>query len=255
MKRLTSHITITLACVLLVCGTLLKADVPPPEYSDYKQLLNTYVAGEKVNYKAWADNKEDVAALKAFVKKLGQTDINSLSRTDQKALYINLYNAAILQIVLDEYPIDSVKTIGLLPFSIFKKDLVKLEDRTVSLDDIEKNILLKSYFDPRIHFAVNCASESCPPLRAEPFTGDRLEEQLDEQTNRFARSNRAARVNDDKKSIAYSELFNWYASDFGDQNPAKYLNQYRSETLPLNYTVEWIPYDWALNDLQKEEGH
>ena len=90
MKRLTSHITITLACVLLVCGTLLKADVPPPEYSDYKQLLNTYVAGEKVNYKAWADNKEDVAALKAFVKKLGQTDINSLSRTDQKALYINL---------------------------------------------------------------------------------------------------------------------------------------------------------------------
>ncbi len=252
MNYLNSYIG-TLICALLLCGTSLEANVLP-DYSDYKRLLKEYVAGERVCYEAWAKNEEDVAALEAFVEQLGKTAIDSLSPADQKALYINLYNAAMLRTVLDEYPIDSVKTIGVLPFSVFKKHIVTLNDRTVSLDTIEKNILLKNYFDPRIHFAVNCASESCPPLRAEPFVGDRLDEQLEEQAKLFAESDRAAKINKDKKRIAYSELFKWYASDFDGENPAEYLNQYRSDALPANYAIDWIPYDWALNDAHKEKG-
>ena len=119
------------------------------------------------------------------------------------------------------------------------------------LDEIEKGILLKDYFDPRIHFAVNCASESCPLLRDEPFAGDRLEKQLEEQTKLFANSDRAARVDKNKKNVAYSELFKWYANDFGGETPAKYLNQYRKAPLPINYSVGWIPYDWSLNEVKE----
>ena len=246
-----SKALIVLASALLLCGLSLNAQ-ETPDYSEYERLLKTYVEGDKVRYAVWAENPEDVAALQEFIAALGQTETDTLSKADQTAFYINLYNAAMLGIILKNYPVKSVKTIGMLPFGIFKKDLIELAGHRLSLDDIEKDILLKRYFDPRIHFAVNCASESCPPLRAEPFTGNRLDKQLEEQTVLFAESDRAARVDEENRSIAYSELFKWYADDFKNENPAEYLNQYRNEALPTNYSVEWIPYDWALNEIKKE---
>jgi hypothetical protein len=230
--------------IFLLCSCSLNA---APDYSDYARLLKTYVAGDGVRYAEWAQQPGDVARLKTFVTQLGEVEIDALSKEGQKALYINLYNAAMLQAVLDHYPIQSVKEIGLLPFSIFKKKFIPLGDERVSLDGVEKGILLKTYFDPRIHFAVNCASESCPPLRADPYCGDRLEVQLDEQTRLFAQSDRAARVHAAKRSVAYSELFKWYADDFFVENPAQFLNRYRESALPIEYSVGWIDYDWSLN--------
>jgi len=223
-----------------------------PNYSSYARLLKTYVIEDKVDYAAWAENDENIAALDEFLEHLSQIETDSLSRNDQMAYYINLYNAAMLHVVLEKYPIDSVKNIGILPFSVFKQDFVQLLDRKVSLDEIEKGILLKDYFDSRIHFAVNCASEGCPPLRAEPFVGDRLETQLDEQTKLFAQSERAAKIDEDQKSVAYSELFKWYAKDFDVKNPAEYLNRYREMPLPTNYSVDWITYDWSLNQVSED---
>ena len=241
-------------CVLigiLLCGLSLKAE-KSPDYSDYKQLLRTYVEADGVRYAAWAADADDRAALEAFVEHLGQVDVDVLAEDEQVAFYINLYNASMVKIVLANYPLASVKTIGILPFSVFKKDQITLGDYKVSLDDIEKGILLSKYFDPRLHFAVNCASKSCPPLRAEPFTGDKLEKQLQEQTELFAGSERAAQINEETGSIAYSELFKWYVDDFEVENPAEYLNKYRSEALPANYSVKWISYDWSLNEIKEE---
>ncbi|MGK0456202.1 MAG: hypothetical protein ACJAUA_000496 [Zhongshania aliphaticivorans] len=252
MNRWTNY-TNALLGVLLLCGLSLKAE-GTPDYSDYERLLKTYVEDDGVDYAAWVGKEADVAALQEFVEVLSQADIDALSAADQKAFYINLYNASMLRIVLENYPIKSVKTIGLLPFSVFKKDLIKLADSKVSLDDIEKGILLKQYFDPRIHFALNCASESCPPLIAEPFFGDQLDKQLDEQTHLFAASDRAAQIDEENQRIAYSELFKWYADDFDGETPTEYLNQYRDEALPTNYTADWISYDWSLNDVKKEDG-
>ena len=172
---------------------------------------------------------------------------SSLSKDAQKALYINLYNAAMLQVVLEHYPWKPVKGIGVLPFSVFKKKFIPLDGGRVSLDHIEKGILLKEYFDARIHFAVNCASVSCPPLRREPFVGERLEAQLEEQARLFAASERAALVDRSAQRVLYSELFKWYASDFDVKNPAEFLNRYRDSGLPLAYSVGWIDYDWDLN--------
>lgn len=252
MNRWVNCIKVFSMSALLLFGTSLQAK-EALDYSSYERLLKTYVEGDGVRYAAWAANEVDVAALRDFVATLGQADVAILSKADQTAFYINLYNAAMLSVVLEKYPIRSVKTIGTVPFSIFKKDFIKLADRKVSLDEIEKEILLRDYFDPRIHFALNCASESCPPLRAEPFVGDRLEQQLQEQATLFAESGRAARIDKDRKRIAYSEIFKWYADDFGSGDPAEYLNRYRKVPLPTDYSVDWITYDWALNSTTKDQ--
>lgn len=252
MNQLTHYIKSCFVGTLLLSELSLQA-VEAPDYSSYARLLKTYVEDEGVHYAKWVKNQEDVIALQEFVKLLGQVDIDALSEADQAALYINLYNAAMLCSVLEEYPIRSVKAIGTSPFSVFKKDFIALADRKVSLDEIEKGILLKDYFDPRIHFTLNCASESCPPLRTEPFGGDQLEKQMEEQAKLFANSDRAAQVDRVKKSIAYSELFKWYADDFDVENPAEYLNKYRYDTLPTSYSVDWIKYDWALNEITEKE--
>lgn len=222
-------------------------DVKILDYSVYARLLDTYVSAAGVRYDAWFENKDDVRALDEFLERAAEVKLAGHSDAEKTAFYINLYNAAMLQAVFENYPLDSVKDIGLLPFSIFKKDFIRLGDRTLSLDEVEKEILLEDYFDPRIHFAVNCASESCPPLRAEPFVANKLNAQLTEQTRSFARSDRAVKVSDSKKQSAYSELFKWYREDFPGENPAEYLNPYRDSKLPLDYDVEWIDYDWSLN--------
>ncbi|MGJ8638877.1 MAG: DUF547 domain-containing protein [Opitutaceae bacterium] len=219
------------------------------DYTSYAELLSSYVKEDGVAYAAWFKHKADLQKLDSVLGSWAKLDVGSLSKDAQKAFYINLYNAGMLQAVFKNYPLKSVKDIGLIPFSIFKKDFIYQGGRTLSLDDVEKGILLKDSFDSRIHFAVNCASESCPPLRAEPFVGAKLEQQLDEQTRLFANSKRAARIDTKQKSIAYSELFNWYAKDFAGEHPAKYLNKYRSQQLPMNYQQTWIAYDWSLNAL------
>ena len=247
MPLVNRPLRLVYSCLLLAALSLQAT----PDYSEYARLLETYVEEDGVRYADWLRQSDDVGVLKDFVEQLGRSDMNALSRDEQKALYINLYNAAMLQAVLDHYPLKSVKAIGFLPFSIFKKDFIPLGKDEVSLDDVEKGILLKRYFDPRIHFAVNCASESCPPLRAEPFVGARLNEQLDEQTRLFANSDRAARVDTDQRSVAYSELFKWYADDFGVKSPVEFLNRYRETKLPEPASVKWIDYDWSLNDSKK----
>jgi len=217
------------------------------DYAPYAELLSRYVEADGVRYAAWAKDAGDRATLKKFLNDAAGVDVSSLDRQAQTAFYINLYNASMLQAVFEHWPIDSVKEIGPEPFSIFKKAFIEQGKRRLSLDEVEKGILLEEYFDPRIHFAVNCASESCPPLRAEPFVGGRLQLQLEVQTRKFAESARAARVDPVEKSVAYSELFKWYAGDFSGDSPVGYLNRYRAAPLPADFKTEWIPYDWSLN--------
>ncbi len=214
----------------------------------YAALLQKYVQADGVRYEAWAAHADDVEALDQVLSDWARVDVAQYSPQAQAAFYINLYNAGMLQAVLQRYPLKSVKDIGLLPFSIFKKNFIEQGGRSLSLDEIEKGILLKDYFDPRIHFAVNCASVSCPPLRQDPYYGEQLAAQLDEQARLFAASDRAARVDVRKKRTAYSELFQWYADDFGVKNPAIFLNRYRAVALPVDYAVDWIDYDWSLNE-------
>lgn len=241
------HRLFRISCLFLLALTPWVSFGQTPDYSEYAALLKKYVRPDGVKYSAWHQSTDDREKLKAILAEWEIVALPELSENAQKAFFINLYNAAMLDIVLDHYPLQSVATIE-ENFGIFRQDRIPLAGEKLSLDQIEKGILLQAFSDPRIHFAVNCASESCPPLRAEPFTEAKLEAQLDEQTIAFARSPRAARVNTGEQTIAYSELFQWYDADFAGDNPAEYLNQYREDKLPLSFDVSWIRYDWMLNE-------
>jgi len=225
-----------------------QAVLAEPDYEQYGNLLEKYVTPAGVLYAEWYESPEDRTALKLIVGEWSMIDPAVLSRPQATAFLINLYNAAMIDMVLDEYPLDSVRDIGFSPFGVFRRDLISLNGEKVSLDEIEKEMLLKDYFDPRIHFAVNCASVSCPALRPEPYRGGELDRQLEEQTRAFAGSPHAARVGPDGGTTFYSELFKWYADDFPGNDPAEYLNRYREETLPVGNEIDWIDYDWSLNE-------
>jgi hypothetical protein len=215
------------------------------DYSSYNQLVQKYAKANGVAYKAWKANPTDSAAIDSILKDWSKIDATKLSKNDRAAFRINLYNAAMISEVLDNYPLTSVTTFG-KPFSVFKKNYISTPQGKISLDTLEKKQLLGDFPDARVHFAVNCASVSCPPLRAEAYTGDQLEKQLAEQARLFVATPHAVQI---KGSTAhYSSLFDWYKKDFDESNPAKVINKYAAKKIPTNLKVLWIKYDWNLNE-------
>ncbi len=240
-------------CLLCALSPGLLPAGEPVDYASYERLLEKYVRQDGVRYEAWHASEVDRTALADLLEDWSQTAVETLPKASQSAFYINLYNAAMLQAVLEAYPVASVKDIGLLPFSVFKRAFIRLGEDKLSLDAVEKGILFKEYFDPRIHFAVNCASESCPPLRGEAYRGEDLDRQLEAQTRAFAESRRAARIEPGERRIRFSELFEWYADHFPGDHPSVYLNRFREAPLPTDWAIGWIPYDWSLNSATAED--
>lgn len=224
--------------------TLGLSNLHAQDYTTYDALLKKYVSPDGVNYSAWSKNSTDKASLEKILKDWSKVQSKRLSKNDKAAFRINLYNAAMIDVVLDRYPIDSVTTIG-QRFSIFQKNIIATPSGNISLDTLEKKTLFRDFPDGRIHFAVNCASVSCPPLRAEAFVGKELDRQLDEQAKQFANSKHAVQVSG--STAKYSELFNWYSKDFKTTNPAIYINKYRTSKLKTSLKKDWIKYDWSLN--------
>jgi len=233
-----------LSKLILTLSLLSAAPLHAQDYQAYNELLTKYAHPSGVDYKSWSKDKQDLAKLESVITAWSKIDSNKLSSKNKAAFRINIYNANMIDAALDHYPLKSVTKIG-ADFSIFDKKFIKTPSGTISLNTLEKKTLLRDFPDGRIHFAVNCASVSCPPLRNEAYTGSELEKQLSDQAVKFANSNHAVQT---KGSTAkYSELFNWYASDFKTKNPATYLNKFRSSKLSTSLKVDWIKYDWNLN--------
>ena len=213
--------------------------------SSYEVLLKKYAAADGVHYEKWAASKTDKQALDNILKDWSKIDATKLTKDEKAAFRINLYNAAMLDVVLDNYPLKSVTKLGKKEFAIFDDKIIATPDGKISLNTLEKKQLIKDFPDARIHFAVNCASISCPPLRNEPFDAKKLEKQLNEQAKTFADSDKAVQISG--STVKYSELFNWYSADFGTKEPAVYLNKFRTEKVSTKSKVNWIKYDWNLN--------
>jgi hypothetical protein len=160
------------------------------------------------------------------------------------AFYLNAYNAWIIHEVLEKYPTRSVKD----PlFTFFTGPRITVAGEKMSFNHLENNIIRKRFNEPRIHFALNCASQSCPPLRDEPFEGGKLDAQLDAQTKAFANSPRGVATN--RKGVAVSKIFDWYKEDFAPAGGAvAYLNRYRASAVPASAAVSFQDYDWGLNE-------
>ncbi len=241
------------ALAVFICGILLAtmALAVPLVQAPYSTLLRLYVHNGSVDY---AGFKEDAKRLDSYLSLLAHVDPDDLSARDQKAFYINVYNAWTIKLVLLRYPkISSIKDAGSLFQSPWKIAMVKLGGKTVTLEYIENDILRPKFKDARVHFALNCASKSCPPLRPEPYDGNRLNEQLEDQVRTFISNPAFNRI--EGQTLLLSKIFDWYAQDFGGTaGTLEFLRRYAGpelrkglDTLGPSPKISYLDYDWSLN--------
>ena len=215
--------------------------------SSYTQLLQKYVKTSGVQYSAWKENSTDVQALKEIINQIGASGPSSQEREAQLAYYINAYNVLVLAGVLDRYPLRSVRDVA--PFyGFFTQKNIVVAGRRTSLYDLERKLLIPKFQEPRIHFAINCASRSCPPLRSEAYTAARLDEQLNEMTRAFLNNSPEA-INATGNGYAVSRIFDWYKDGFVASGGAVgFINRYRKDTVPSDARISFQDYNWNLNE-------
>lgn len=233
--------------VILLLGTDV-GDAAEPWESEYGRLLGQYVTPTgRVKYKAWKGSAADMVALQKITEQIGSGRPADSSRAGRLAFHLNAYNAWMLRLVLDAYPIKSVQEIA-PNFGVFTGSRIVLGGRNVSLNYLEKELLIPGFKDPRIHFAINCASSSCPPLLNAPFSAAKLDEQLDGQTRAFAnRGSDGVQVSG--KNARLSKIFEWYGADFKAAGGViSFLNKYRTEPIPADAKLSYFDYGWSLNE-------
>lgn len=201
----------------------------------------------------------DRAALRAYLEGLAAAPVSRLARAEQRAYWINLYNALTVQVVLERYPVRSIRDIAISPglFAVgpWGRKLIRVEGEELSLDDIEHRILRPIWRDPRIHYALNCASIGCPNLQRRAFTAANAEAMLDEAARAFVNHPRGARVENGR--VLLSSIYVWFRADFGadDSGVIAHLRRYAGAELAAALaTVTRVGdggYDWALNDLRR----
>lgn len=214
----------------------------------------------------YAGFKKQEVLLKTYLdqlSKVSRTDFDNWPKNKQLAFLINAYNAWTVELILTKYPnLESIKDLGSLFKSPWDKSFIPLLGKTVSLNDIEHGLIRGSgrYNEPRIHFAVNCASIGCPALREEAYTADQLEQQLTEQTDRFLTDKSRNKI--DGSNAHLSSIFKWYQEDFekgfrGAISLQSFMLLYADllelnadQTLALknnNFNIEFLDYNWKLN--------
>ena len=217
----------------------------------YGELLKKYVRDGKVDY---AGFKTEEAKLDRYLKILENVDPGILSRNEQFAFYINAYNAWTIKLILSGYPgVTSIKDLGSLLKSPWKKKIVRIDGKVITLDHVEHEILRPRYKDPRVHFAINCAAKSCPPLWPEPFNGNILDRQLDDSTRSFINNPKSYRLDDSELYV--SRIFKWFSEDFNEDIFGFFL-KYATGSLKKELkskseriVVKYLEYDWSLNEV------
>lgn len=211
------------------------------DHSAWESLLERFVDTHgNVDYKTFAGASGE---LDNYLEDLaGKEPPEGAMKNEKLAYYINLYNAATVKLILDNYPVKSIKDIK----SPWDKKWVKIGDREVSLGDIEHNILRKMG-EPRIHFAINCASYSCPKLLNKAFTATKMETQLQAAAVGFIRDPSNNKIS--KSSLELSHIFNWYKKDFTENGTLiEYIDKFTGEPISSNATIKYLDYDWSLNE-------
>lgn len=195
----------------------------------------------------------DRTLLDDYVQHLATTDVFSLSSGEQKAFWINLYNALTVQLVLNHYPVETIRDIrfGFFSFGPWNEKLLTIKNKELSLNDIEHRILRPIWKDPRIHYAVNCASIGCPNLSAKTYSGVNVEKLLEQAAQNYVNHSRGVEFEGD--TLRLSSIYDWYKIDFGnsDVKLIQHLMQYARPSLRSRLSgheggAEYH-YDWALN--------
>lgn len=230
------------------------------DHGAWAALLSAYLVVrsdgvDRFDYGAVSD--ADRKRLDDYLNALAATQVSELARPEQMAFWINLYNALTVQVVLDHYPVKSIRDIdispGLFADGPWDKDLIEVEGRPLSLNDVEHRILRPIWKDARIHYAVNCASIGCPELARRPYLAESLDRDLDAAARAFVNSPEAVRISSGR--IVVSKIYDWFVEDFGggERGVLDHLKAYAApelrQRLEAINDLEETQYDWRLNDV------
>ncbi|MBK9420994.1 MAG: DUF547 domain-containing protein [Flavobacteriales bacterium] len=223
---------------------------PADLHAGWETLLKGHVKEGLVDYKGLVQEKDK---LHAYCKLLSSTPpTDAWSKDEQLAFWLNTYNAFTVQLIVDNYPVKSIKDLNPslsvpLVHTVWTSTKFKIGDKEYSLDDVENKVLRGKFADPRIHFAINCASMSCPPLRNEAFIGARVQEQLDDQARNFINNTHYNKITKGKSEL--SKIFSWFSGDFKKQGTLiEFLNKYSKVKMDANAELSYLDYDWSLNE-------
>ena len=199
-------------------------------------------------------SKIDYGLLKNYLTTLEGISISSFSRPEQRAFWINLYNAATVNLILEHYPVESITNISFSFFSFgpWDEELLTIEGEELSLNDIEHRILRPIWQDPRIHYALNCASIGCPNLQPLAFTAKNTDSLLETGASEYINHPRGAKTED--KKLWLSKIFEWYQDDYGGNEAGVliHIQKYAKENLANSLYEDELEieyhYDWRLNE-------
>ncbi len=248
--------------IILIFFLITKSVFSQDHHSSFIEILKRNVADGKVNYQSLLSEK----SFDKYLDQLKNTNPDTIKNSNDKmAFWINAYNAYTLKIILDNYPVESINDLhsgGLILGSIFNttvwdKDFVIINNKETSLSNIEHKILRKKFNEPRIHFAIVCASISCPPLRDEAFEGYKLDKQLTDQAKLFLDDETRNEFDINKKEAEISKIFDWFEEDFGDddEKPLLFISKYVSDKISnsiksnvSDWDIGYLDYNWKLNE-------
>ena len=211
-----------------------------PEYTKWDAFLKKYIstAGE-VDYKSIKANKHE---LDAITKNFSSVTVSSTwPKNEQLAFWINVYNAFTIDLIVNNYPLKSIQNLdGGKPWDVKR---INIDGKKYSLNNIENDIIRPQFKDARIHFALNCAAKSCPPLLNGAFFAKTLNAQLDEVTKKFINNSKYQTISASKLTL--SKIFDWYGVDFGDK--IAFINKYSNVKVNKNASIVFKDYEWVLN--------
>ncbi|GAC1518428.1 MAG: DUF547 domain-containing protein [Myxococcales bacterium] len=240
-----------LVCLLGALASAAPAQAAPT-HAEWTAALHKYVRAGKVDYRGL---KEHGALLDTYLRTLlgvKKEELAALDRAEQLAFWINAYNAYAVRLILDHFPVDSIRSIGLFPGAAFRRKFIPLAGEQLSLNDVEDR--LRALNEPRIHFAIVCASKSCPELKGEAYTAGRLDKDLEEATRAFLRDPEKNRFDEEARTFHLSSIFKWYRGDF--ERAAGSLEEYLARNAPGGAALalrkggvrlDFLGYDWSLN--------
>lgn len=223
-----------------------------PNHQIWNELTKKNVSQDgQVNYKGFIQDSLKLNKYLGLIS-AGAPNKKTWNNDEQIAYWINAYNAYTVQLIIRNYPLKSIKEIGgRIPFinSSWDVKFIQLGGETLDLNNIEHGILRKEFEEPRVHFGLNCASVSCPKLRNEAYTAEKLESQLTDQAKAFINDASKNKIGDGK-NIKISKLFNWFEGDFKNTSPdiPTFLSRYSKVKISEDANIDYLDYNWNLNE-------
>lgn len=236
--------------IVLAISNQVYAETASPSDHLYRNVLQTYVEDGLVDYAGLKSNPED---LKLYLKQTSlvtKENFDKWNKDEQLAFLINIYNAQSLALVIENYPVKSIKDITTDTGGAWKLPIVNLFGERITLDTLENKVIRTNYPDPRVHFALVCAALGCPDLINTPYQAEALENQLDQQTKTFLMDSDKNSIDTEQKILMLSPIFDWFKEDFSTKSGSviEFVNPYYDNKANKEFKIEYTNYDWSLND-------